>query len=98
MPASPPRAIQGLAGAVAIWPGVELPDPGGHRPAERRQLAETESVQTCRPGMGGSCRQTQMSRRTQTSSGSRFDDALLRRVVAVIVDEMDPEQAILSGS
>ena len=48
--------------------------------------------------MGGSCRQTQMSGRTQTSGGSRVDDALLRRMAAVIVDEVDPEQVILFGS
>ena len=32
--------VAALAGAVGIGPGVELPDPGGDRPVERRQVVE----------------------------------------------------------
>ena len=39
-----------------------------------------------------------MSGRTQTSGRSRVDDALLRRMATVIVDEVDPDQVILFGS
>ena len=60
-------------------------------------LRSNAPVRACRPGMGRSCRQAPMRGRTQASGGSRVDDALLRRMAAVIVDEVDPDQVILSG-
>ena len=63
----------------------------------RSALRSNAPGQARRPGTGGSGRQTPMRGRTQAGGGSRVDDALLRRMAAVIVDEVGPDRVIRSG-
>ena len=39
-----------------------------------------------------------MTKRSDSGSAAQVDDAVLQRMVAAIVDEVDPEQVILFGS